>query len=229
MGSQSEYFAVAIDIGGTYVKAGLISQSGILLALQRKLTPENAAPEVIVNEIICLTNELIKEAKVSFIHCMGMGISIAAFITADGIVTATAHLSKNWLGYDLKHSLSGTFPIEMYFSLDTPAPTLGEAYFGAGIGCENFVYVTVSTGIGAGIMDKGKYFAGGLGWAGGVGHIIIDETSDRICSGCGNHGCLETFSAHQGIIRTAWELIERNPTSLLAQLATRNRTSLAQN
>jgi len=65
---------------------------------------------------------------------------------------------------------------------------------------------------------RGKYFTGGLGWAGGVGHTIIDENSERVCEGCGNHGCLETFAAKQGIITTARELLVQHPDSLIIKL-----------
>lgn len=149
---------------------------------------------------------------------IGIGISIAAFITAEGVTTATAHLSPEWVGFDLKAALAVKLPSNYYFALDTPAPTLGEGYFGAGMGIDHFVYVTVSTGIGAGIMNKGQYFIGGLGWAGGLGHIIIDEKSERVCQGCGNRGCLETFAATQGIIATTKEFATRYPESLLHSL-----------
>jgi glucokinase len=86
---------------------------------------------------------------------------------------------RDFIGLKLRSLLSPHIPSRYYFSLDTPTPTLGEAYFGAGRGYDDFAYVTVSTGIGAGIMSNGKYFTGGMGWAGGVGHIIIDETSER--------------------------------------------------
>jgi glucokinase len=76
-------------------------------------------------------------------------------------------------------------------------------------------------------MHDGKYLTGGLGWAGGVGHIIIDEKSPRVCEGCGNHGCLETFAARQGIIQTALEKIESYPHSLLARLVRQNTVQLS--
>jgi glucokinase len=115
---------------------------------------------------------------------------------------------------------------EYYFSLDTPAPTIGEAYYGAGKGFDDFAYVTVSTGIGAGIMANGKYFTGGLGWAGGVGHIIIDEHSERVCEGCGNHGCLETFAAKQGIVASAWEAVQADPDGMIASLCRNDYTQI---
>jgi glucokinase len=212
--------AVAIDIGGTSIKAGVIREDGHLLALHRAPTPPEALPEHIVLIILKLIAKLCEHSARSLREVEGIGISIAGFITAHGVVTATAHLSQQWIGYDLRGRLSNDLPANYYFALDTPAPTLGEAYFGAGKGVSDCVYVTVSTGIGAGIMAGGKYFVGGLGWAGGIGHTIIDETSDRICSGCGNRGCLETFAATQGFLATTRELIR--PHSLILALTKGN-------
>jgi glucokinase len=207
--------ALALDIGGTKIKAGLIRQDGELVALRRLSTPEKAPPELIAQQILSVADEMMREVQISLDELSGIGISLAAFITADGIVTATAHLSPEWIGYDLKARLSRSLQTRYYFALDTPAPTLGEAYYGVGRNIPDFVYVTVSTGIGAGIMIDGKYYTGGLGWAGGIGHTIIDETSTRICTGCGNAGCLETFAATQGIVATAKELLTQYPNSFI--------------
>jgi glucokinase-like ROK family protein len=214
--------AVAIDIGGTSIKAGVIREDGQLLAVHRALTPSKAPPEHIVLIILDLVAYLCRHSALSLRNVEGIGISIAAFITAHGVITATAHLSQEWIGYDLHGRLSSDLLSNYYFALDTPAPTLGEAYFGAGKGVQDCVYVTVSTGIGAGIMAGGKYFVGGLGWAGGIGHTIIDETSDRVCSGCGNAGCLETFAATQGFLATTRELVQSAPHSLILALANGN-------
>ncbi len=208
--------AVAVDIGGTNIKAGLIALDGEALCIERVPTPTPAVAEAIVREVLKLIGQILNQHRLTMANVDGVGISIAAFITADGVVTATAHLDRSWIGYDLRARLLRDVQSNYYFSLDTPAPTLGEAYYGAGKGIDHFAYITVSTGIGAGIIAEGRYFTGGLGWAGGVGHTIIDETSERVCSGCGNHGCLETFAATQGIIATAQELALQNSNSLLS-------------
>ena len=210
--------ALAFDVGGTKIKAALIGLTGESHSVRRIDTPRKAPPGLIVPKILETVAELCAENSVSVSDLMGIGISLAAFITADGVVTATAHLSPEWIGYDLRKSLRQVLDTEFYFSLDTPAPTLGEAYYGAGKSIDHFAYVTVSTGIGAGIIADGKYYIGGLGWAGGVGHIIIDETSSRVCDGCGNAGCLETFAATQGFITTTRELLRDNPHSLILSL-----------
>lgn len=218
--------ALAIDIGGTKIKAGLITFEGELLSIERIHTPVPPLPEAIAREVVRLIDHLLEHNQLSIDRVEGVGISIAAFITAEGVVTATAHLDQSWVGSDFRARLMQDFATNYYFSLDTPAPTLGEAYYGAGKGIDHFAYVTVSTGVGAGIMVDGKYLTGGLGWAGGVGHIIIDETSERVCHGCGNRGCLETFAATQGIITTAKELLAQNPTSLILRLVDGDPTQI---
>jgi glucokinase len=164
-------------------------------------------------------HDLHRECSLDTSQLEGIGVSFAGFVTSNGMVTATAHLSQEFVGLNLYSLFSQQIPSRYYFSLDTPTPTLGEAYFGAGRGFADFAYVTVSTGIGAGIMVNGKYFTGGLGWAGGVGHIIIDETSELVCEGCGNHGCLETFAAKQGIVAMAEEMVRQFPDSQILKLA----------
>ena len=215
---DDEELALGIDIGGTNIKAGLVTRQGTLANLIRRRTPAQEQPEMIVEQILALIQTLTDEAGITPVRLSGIGISMAAFVTAGGLITATAHLSREWVGYDLGQRLARDLSTKLYFALDTPAPTLGEAYYGAAKGIDDFAYVTVSTGIGAGMFARGRYYTGGLGWAGGVGHIIIDENCKRICEGCGNHGCLETFAARQGIVALAGELLEQQPDSAIFPL-----------
>jgi glucokinase len=208
---------IALDIGGTVIKAALIHENGQQDGLRRIPTPRQFSPEDGADMMAQIIRDLLMNTGTEPHEIRGVGASIAAFITADGRITATAHLPDDWIGFDLGGALRSRLPHRYVFALDTPAPTLGEAYFGAGRGCDDFVYVTISTGIGAGIYADGRYFTGGLGWAGGIGHIIIDETSSRVCSGCGNAGCLETFAATQGVLDTAHDVAAEFPQSLLAQ------------
>ena len=214
--------ALALDLGGSLFKACLIFPDGEQRALRRQPTPAGAAPIEVARLMGHIMREICADAGVVIGDVAGVGVSMAAFLTDDGIVTATAHLPRAWLGFDLRAALVTDLDLPYYFALDTPAPALGEAYFGAGRGIPHFVYVTVSTGIGAGIFADGKLYTGGLGWAGGLGHTILDETSERVCSGCGNHGCLETFAATQGILTTALERMDAHPESVLHTLVTAN-------
>jgi glucokinase len=209
--------AVALDVGGTVIKAAVISREGEVLALERLPTPHRSTPDRVAELILETVTCLLSRTEQNVATIAGIGVSIAAFITGEGIVTATAHLSPAWIGFDLRRRLMADLPTNYYFALDTPAPTLGEAYYGAGRDVKDFAYVTVSTGIGAGIVADGRLFAGGLGWAGGVGHVIVDPNGPRVCEGCGNRGCLETYAAKQGIVALAEEAIRDHPASLLSR------------
>jgi glucokinase len=218
--------ALAIDVGGTNIKAAVVTRRGKLVAVQRRNTPAKSPPELVMAQMVSILRDLCSQSELEISHIDGIGVSLAGFVTADGMVTATAHLSQAFVGFNLYPYLYRELPLEYYFSLDTPTPTLGEAYFGAGEGIDDFAYITVSTGIGAGMMLNGRYYTGGMGWAGGVGHIIIDENSERVCEGCRNRGCLETFAAKQGIIATALETLETHPNSLIIKLAQNLRENI---
>jgi glucokinase len=212
--------AVALDVGGTMIKAAAIARDGQLLALERLPTPNQSSPDLVADLILETVCRLLRRMEQTVETIAGVGVSIAAFITAEGVVTATAHLAPAWVGFDLRRRLAATLPANYYFALDTPAPTLGEAHYGAGRGLDDFAYVTVSTGIGAGVVAGGRLATGGLGWAGGVGHVIVDPNGPRICDACGNRGCLETYAAKQGLLALAEEAIQHHPRSLLAHRAT---------
>ncbi len=136
--------ALAVDIGGTSIKVGLIRRDGKLLALERQATPAKAPPDTVIHQTLSLCRRLSADHSIDLAEIDGAGFSIAGFVTAEGVVTATAHLSREWVGFDLHARLLRELETDYYFALDTPAPTLGEAYYGAGRGHENFAYVTVN-------------------------------------------------------------------------------------
>ncbi len=197
------------------LKAALLTRRGQQLALRRVATPAQAEPAHVAGLLVATVRELLNGAGRAATDLDGVGISMAAFVTADGVVTATAHLSPRWVGCNVQTLLQPLLPAAYYFALDTPAPALGEAYYGAGRGLDDFAYVTVSTGIGAGIISHGRLFTGGLGWAGGVGHVIVEPNGPRRCEGCGNLGCLETYAAKQGVLALAEEALAAFPDSAL--------------
>lgn len=211
--------ALAMDVGGTAIKVGLVPRDGTARSIRRLATPQPATPSAVGRVLAVAAAELAGELRPEE-RIMGTGVSIAAFITPEGVVTATASQLESdvWVGADLG-GLWATLPEPRAFALDSPAPGLGEAHFGAGRGAHTLAYVTVSTGIGAAVIQQGRHWGGGVGWAGGLGHSIIDEHSERVCPGCGNHGCLETFAARHGLLASARAQIAVAPDGALAQRA----------
>src|SRR5262245_13344180 len=133
--------AIGVDLGGTILKAALLTRGGERLALRRVATPAQAEPEHAAVLLVSTVRQLLDEAGCTLTDVDGIGISMAAFVTADGLVTASAHLSPRWVGVNVQALLQPTLPADYYFSLDTPAPALGEAYYGAGRGLDDFAYV----------------------------------------------------------------------------------------
>ena len=218
--------ALALDVGGTATKAALVRSDGCLVHVVRRPTPSAGGARAVTAATIQYIRELLATTQTRLDRLAGIGISIAAFITHDGTVQATAHLGDGWVGYDFGAHLRAAFDAELYYALDVPAPALGEAYYGAGRDCPDFVYITVSTGIGAAIMVGKAFFTGGLGWAGGIGHTIIDPAGSRKCHACGNYGCLETMAAAQGIIAAATEAIAEGRPTLITELCAGDLTQV---
>lgn len=208
------HWAAVVDIGGTTTKAGLLSSDGRLLNLSRLPTPSTVAE--IVDRSVAMIRSCLSSSGPEPLSDVPVGVSIAAFVSSNGEVQDTAHLPKELIGINLGRLFSEEIPTDYRFALDTPTPTLGEFYFGRGRGHRDMAYVTVSTGIGAGLVVDGQYYTGATGWAGGIGHCVVDPYSKRVCPGCGNTGCLETVAATQGIRAAAAEELRRHPDSAMA-------------
>lgn len=110
---MTERYALAMDIGGTHVKAGLIGLDGTLTGPRRLETPAQSPPDCVVEQMVALVHEICGLNGLAVADLSGIGVSIAAFITADGMVVATAHLSRQWIGYDLTAPLRQVFDTEL--------------------------------------------------------------------------------------------------------------------
>src|SRR5688572_23063106 len=117
--------AVAIDIGATMLKAALIQRDGTLLSSMR--TPTPASPEEAAIAVQDAISRLTCEAGIDSDTVAGIGVSIAAFVSAEGRIVATAHLGQEWVNDAFGDRLRAKRPGNYYFALDAPAPTLGEA------------------------------------------------------------------------------------------------------
>ncbi len=216
--TPSQQVAVALDVGGTNIKAGVITRDGQLDS------PKYFSDPCYLNSRVCVSKDTFHHSDA--VHS---NQPVVRKPERDWDIHRSVYHSRRDRyrhgppisrvgGFQLAGQVIPGISCGLLLFLDTPAPTLGEAYYGAGQNIPDLAYVTVSTGIGAGILVNGQYFTGGMGWAGGIGHIIIDESSPRQCEACGNYGCLETFAAKRGIILTAQDLLKIHPESILNTL-----------
>ncbi|MDQ0456333.1 ROK family protein [Rhizobium paknamense] len=197
----SERIAVGIDLGGTRVRAALISEAGRMLARAEEPTAATAGPERVLAQIRHLVDGL--TSSLGPIPLMGIGVSAPGPIdTVSGIARDIPTL-LGFSDFPLKSELQKRFDFPVTLENDGIAAAIGEWQFGAGKGRQHLVYVTVSTGIGGGVIADGRVLRGRKGMAGHVGHMSV--MPDGALCPCGNRGCFEAYGSGTAFTQRARE------------------------
>ena len=207
--------ALAFDLGGTELRGALVGRGGEVVARVSEPTMTEAGSEAVIGRIIALAKKLLDEhprAKV-------IGIGACAPGPLDpkaGIVIGPPTLS-GWHNVPMIDILGRQFGLPVRLENDANAAALGEWRFGAGRGTSSLVFVTVSTGIGGGVIADGHIYHGRRGLAAEIGHMTITNESERCF--CGNVGCFEAVGSGTALGREATRLTAPGDGSLLRRLA----------
>ena len=195
---------VGVDLGGTQLRAAVL-RGATLIARVGLLTGENPKPELVIPRMFQAVRQVMAQAQVSPDQVAGIGIGAPGPLNAHtGVVFDPPNL-PGWKDVPLSELFKEEFHLPIFIENDANAGALGEYMFGAGRGCTDLVYLTISTGIGGGIISAGRLLDGASGTAGELGHITIDWRGRR-CN-CGNIGCLEQIASGTAIAREANEAI----------------------
>ncbi|GBF06146.1 transcriptional regulator/sugar kinase [Deinococcus aerius] len=205
---------LAIDIGGTKLAAGIVDAAGTLLDVARTPTHVEEGPDRVLGRILGLSRTLLGRSPVP-VQSVGVGCG-GPLDTERGLVQNPPNL-PGWIDYPLAGRLREALGLPVALDNDANAAALAEFHFGAGRGTRHMVYLTVSTGIGSGLILNGELYRGKRGNAGELGHLQVRYDGDP-CN-CGGRGCLEAYASGTGIARRARERAARHPESLLARLA----------
>ncbi len=208
-------YVVGVDLGGTQLRAVLIDREGELLAYQRTETAAERGPTTVIAQIEQLITMV--TAQVDRQDVVGIGVGTPGPLDPfDGIVLEAPNLA-GWINVPLKALLQERTGLPVTVGNDANAAGLGEWRFGSGRGCRDFVYVTISTGIGGGVIAQGNLLLGRKGMAGEVGHMTI-QTDGPLC-GCGNFGCWEVVASGTALARAAQRALERGHQSVIKEIA----------
>ncbi len=208
---------VGVDLGGTNVRAGVATMSGTMIAHVRHATPANDGPGPVVSAIANAVRDVLRQTGTSLTQLKGIGIGAPGpSDMGTGVVFAPPNLA-GWINVPLGQMLRQELAVPVLVGNDANLAALGELRYGAGRGVDDLVYLTVSTGIGGGIIIDGRLLTGVSGTAGEVGHMTIDLHGPR-CK-CGNWGCLEVIAAGPAVAREGAAAAEANPTGALARAA----------
>jgi len=213
--SKDRDLILGVDFGGTKIRCAVADSHGRIIARNYGATPAREGPEVVLQAVVDLARGVVKEVGATFNQLKGIGVAAAGPLNSN---TGVVFLSPNlygWHNVPLRDLVERKLGIKTLVENDANAAALGELYFGAGRGVRNLIYITVSTGIGGGIIIDGKLYRGACGTAGEVGHMTIDLDGPR-CN-CGNTGCWETLASGTALARRAKQRIEQGAeTSVLS-------------
>ena len=195
--------AIGIDVGGTKVLGGVVSQTGEILATARRDTPREGG-KALTQTIADVANELSKEYPVESI-----GVSAAGFISSDRqTILATPNIA-GWNGVNLVNELTQIIGNRIVLENDANSAAWGEFKFGAGRGRKDLMMLTLGTGVGGGLILDGSVFRGAFGIGAELGHIRV--VPDGHLCGCGIRGCLEQYASGSALMRHAREAINASP------------------
>lgn len=208
---------MGLDIGGTKLAAGLADEAGRLLAVERGETDRGATPAEIVAALAEMAKGMCARLRAK---PQAVGISYGGPADFARQTTITCHHLQGWEGIPLGRMVAAALGVErVVMDNDGNACALGEAVFGAGRGHTEMLYLTVSSGIGGGVIIGGKVYRGASSMAGEIGHTVIVPGGPE-CT-CGRRGCLEALASGWSIARRAEEAVAagRQPGSTLHAMA----------
>ncbi len=180
--------AIAIDLGGTQIRAALIDAQGTILNRVARPTPAQDGPAAVVAAMLGAAREIMDNQDI-----VGIGVSSPGPLDTQTGVAVLLPTLKGFENFPFRQALCDAFGCDVKLENDGIAAAIGEWRFGAGRGCADFVYITVSTGIGGGVISGGQVMRGRKGMAGHVGHLMLKPGGLRC--GCGGVGCFEAYAA----------------------------------
>ena len=196
---QNQY-AIGIDLGGTNLRVALVSAEGAIV--DRVKVPTR---ETVVEALTDSVSQLFREGVI------GIGMGVAGLVDRKtGTVSVSPNLNRIE-GVDIAGQLTAGFGVPVFIENDANAAALGERWSGAGKDFESFVLLTLGTGIGGGVVHKGKL----LDVAAEIGHI--STIANGVKCTCGNYGCLESYASARAILGYAITALEHDSKSMLKE------------
>lgn len=206
-----ESLAIGVDVGGTKIEGLLVDVEGGRIVDRRRVETPAHDQEATARSII----EVARELSASREGVRALGVASAGMVGLDGLIAYAPNIA--WRGFPLRERVGSDLDLPTLVENDANAAAWGEFRFGSGRGSNDMLLVIVGTGIGGGIVSGGKLYRGAHGFAGEIGHVIV-EPGGPLC-GCGNFGCWEVMASGRAIGRLGREAGVDHRRSLMVELA----------
>jgi glucokinase len=214
---------IAVDLGGTRIRAAVVLPDGTRIARTERPTPSDQGPEAVVEACRAVAHQARDGAPADVAgDIAGIGISSPGPVDpVRGVVVEPPNLGPGFRDIALAAALGAAEHLPAFLDRDTNVAALGEHEFGAARGFQDFIYLTISTGIGGAIVTGGEILHGPDGFAGELGHVVVEMDGPRC--GCGGPGHVEAIAAGVSLAREARALVAADRSPYLAEQARRLR------
>lgn len=208
---------IGIDLGGTKIGTGVVNQAGQVKSQDYRPTEVLKGRDAVIERMIDAAHLVMAKAGLATEDISGVGIGAPGPMDIPaGMLTEPPNL-PGWRDVPLRQIIANALNVPTFLENDANAAGIGEYLYGAGRGTQHMVYVTVSTGIGGGLILNGKIYHGVTGGAGEIGHMTILPNGPHC--GCGNRGCLESLASGTAIAREGQDLVNRGLPTRLVEVA----------
>lgn len=208
-------YKLGIDLGGTNIVAGVVDDNYNIVATSKVKTNLPRPAEEVIDDMVKTANIAIESAglKVSDIDSMGVG-SPGAIDPVHGVVCYANNLGFN--NVPMAKMLKERMGVDFYIENDANAAAYGEYIAGAGRGTNDFIAITLGTGVGGGVIIDGKIYSGSNYAGAELGHTVI-AMGGEMCS-CGRQGCWEAYASATALIRQTKQAMIKYPKSVMWEL-----------
>ncbi len=204
--SAQQPLAIGVDLGGTETKLAGVDRQGTVLTRATVQTDARVSGAHLLEQTVRLVRQTMRELEdAGTVEAIGLAVP-GVIDRAAGRIELTVALTNEWNGYPAGPAVAQEIGKPVLLMNDAQAATEGEHRAGSGRDFQDFLSITVGTGIGGGLVLNGELYEGSRGMSGVIGHTTV--LPDGILCGCGNHGCLETVASGQAIQRAARNAVE---------------------
>jgi glucokinase len=214
-------YAIGVDLGGTSIKIGLVDEKGKIAEKVSIDSLANDGPKAVVSQIKKGIKQLLKKDGHKI---LGIGVGSPGTIRIKKGTVEDPPNFPGWGKIHLGNLIKKEFKVEVFVENDANAAAIGELIYGAGRKYENFIMITLGTGVGGGIIINKKIYRGEVGGAGELGHVTID--AEGVPCKCGSFGCVEAYIGSNYLIERVKTELQRVKKSILLELCGNNLDKL---
>lgn len=204
---------LGVDVGGTFIKAGVVDESCAILHKVSVPTGGDAGYQAVVQNIADAAELAAREAGLSVKDFASVGIGVPGLLNPRTGVVALAPNLGGWRDVPFLDAIRKKLPVPVHVGNDANCAVVGETLAGAAKGYENVVMLTLGTGVGGGIVADGRLFVGGKGLGAELGHMVLQM--DGAPCGCGLNGCIEAYCSVTALVKQTTAAMKAAPDSAM--------------